>query len=64
MAGLVVAKMQLQRLSFVFGAKLLVLQLDFSLAMANATTLRHRGSVGQPLAVAMPVDPILVTNCY
>jgi hypothetical protein len=27
--------------------------------MTNAITLRHRGFVGQPLAVVVPLDPIL-----
>jgi UDP-N-acetylglucosamine--dolichyl-phosphate N-acetylglucosaminephosphotransferase len=43
---------------FVFGAVLLVLPLGFSSAMADATTLRHRGSVGQPPAAAAPLDPV------
>jgi hypothetical protein len=39
---------------------LLVLLLDFSSAMANAITLRHRGFVGQPPTAAAPLDPVPV----
>jgi hypothetical protein len=59
MVGLVVAKMQQQKLSFVFDAKLLVLLFDFSSVMANAIILRHRRFVGQPLAAVVLLDPIL-----
>jgi len=54
----VVARAQQQRLLFVFGAELLVLQVGFSSAMADATTLHHRGSVDQPPAAAARLDPV------
>ncbi len=56
MVGSVVVRTQQQKLSFVFGAKLLVLSFDFSSTMVDATTLHHKGSIGQPPIVAPPLD--------
>jgi hypothetical protein len=44
--------------AFLFGVMLLLLLLSFSSTMANASTLYHGGSVGQPPATTTPLDPI------
>lgn len=45
--------------AFLFGVMLLLLLLSFSSTMANACTLYHRRSVGQPRGAATtPLDPI------
>jgi hypothetical protein len=35
-----------------------MLSFGFSLAMANAATIHHRGSMDQPLIVATLLDPV------